>query len=177
MVWRLLDRWIVRDLVIAQQEAAGFVPEGKSYEWQGPFVEGKSRREISTQMAGLWSSSSMQMHHLCAANDIPYVHFLQPNQYLPESKPITRKERLVAWDENSPYVDLVPEAYPLLQEAGRKLNEAGIAFHDLSLIFQETETSLYVDSCCHLSPEGSRLLAEAMVERMESTLTAGTSED
>ena len=167
LVWRLLDRWIQRDLIAAQQEAADFVPQAQSYEWQGPFHEVPDDA-LFQDMAESWSRASLQMARLCAANGITYRHFLQPNQYVPDSKPMGREERAVAVNAYSSYRTLIPRTYPLLQEAGRNLQTQGVPFKDLSLVFSDVDEPLYVDDCCHLSPRGSRLLAASVAASFEA---------
>jgi hypothetical protein len=53
----------------------------------------------------------------------------------------------------------VVAGYPLLQAAGARLVAAGVPFHDLTAVFRDHPEPLYVDTCCHVGHEGSRLLA------------------
>ena len=76
------------------------------------------------------------MQALCDLNGIRYAHYLQPNQYLPGSKGLNSEELQNAYDAESPYRAVVEEGYPLLRQAGRELEAAGVDFHDLSLIFE-----------------------------------------
>lgn len=177
LVWRLLDRRLAADLVVAQREAADFVPTEQSYEWQGPFEEKEDRGQVFARQAEIWHNSSLQMHRLAAANGVGYFHFLQPNQYLPESKPMGRQEKERSVDSGSSYLWLVPESYPLLQEQGRRLRDEGVAFHDLSQVFANVDEPLYVDNCCHLNRWGSRRLARAVVDRLRPSSWANGASD
>ena len=100
------------------------------------------------------------MHQLSEANGIEYYHFLQPNQYVPGSKPLHEQERRLAWSENSLYRKAVERGYPELIAKGRELREHGVAYTDLSPIFRDNDSFLYHDVCCHLNAEGNRLLGE-----------------
>ena len=62
------------------------------------------------------------------------------------------------------YAPLIPLGYPKLRDAGRALREAGVRNIDLTQLFAQTSASLYVDSCCHVNPTGSEMLAEALAE-------------
>jgi hypothetical protein len=110
----------------------------------------------------VWRRSSLQLQALCDANGIRYLHCLQPNQYDPDSKPLSGTERTDAIDAESPYREPIEKGYPLLRDAGRQLREAGVDFHDLSLAFADARATLYVDNCCHFNGEGNRILADAI---------------
>ena len=49
------------------------------------------------------------------------------------------------------YGRAVPIGYPLLQRRGSELREAGVRFHDLTMMFKDVEEPVYSDSCCHLN--------------------------
>ena len=102
------------------------------------------------------------MHLLCQGMGIEYYHFLQPNQYVPDSKPLSAEEVADAWRANHPYRTPALEGYPRLVRYGRRLRRNGIAFHDLTGIFRERPETLYRDTCCHLNQAGNTLLAEAI---------------
>ena len=70
-------------------------------------------------MVETWSRGSQQMDRLCRANGIEYYHFLQPNQYLPDSKPLSPEELESAYHQDHKYRPGVVAGYPLLQIAGR----------------------------------------------------------
>jgi len=164
LLWRLLDRWLARDLVAAQLARARHVPAAASYRWQGPFEPAAEDREVLAEAVETWRRSSLQMHRLCAANGVPYFHFLQPNQYDPGSKPMSPAEERRAVNPESPYRWPAAEGYPLLRAAGEELRRDGVRFHDLSGLFAEVEEPLYVDDCCHFNRKGNRLLADAVAE-------------
>jgi len=110
----------------------------------------------------VWERASLQLRALCAAHGIRYLHLLQPNQYLPGSKPLSGPERESAYDPQSPYRPVVEEGYPRMRERGEALREAGVEFHDLSQLFADSRETLYLDSCCHFNADGNQLLADAM---------------
>lgn len=112
----------------------------------------------------VWKRSSQQMHTVCESHGIRYLHFLQPNQYLPESKPLSNDEQRIAYEAQSPYRQVVEEGYPLLQAAGKELRSAGVEFVDLSLLFREVDDTLYVDNCCHFNRTGNEIMSEAIAE-------------
>ena len=97
-----------------------------------------------------------------------YFHFLQPNQYVPGSKPMGAAERRVAVREKHAYRIGVEMGYPLLEERFSMLQHAGVAFTDLRWIYQDHPEPLYSDSCCHLNKEGYAIMARAMASAIRS---------
>ncbi len=116
----------------------------------------------------IWERSSFQMHQACQARGIPYVHLLQPNQYLEGSKPLSDWEKKHAIREDQPYRKGALRGYPGLKEAGTRLRTRGVDFHDLTDVFSETKETLYVDDCCHFNQAGAKLLSQDIAK----TLTA-----
>ena len=131
-----------------------------------------SREDAYRQLADLWRRSSLQMHRLCAANGILYLHFLQPNQYVPGSKPMGRAERARAFDEQQPYRRPVEEGYPWLQRAGAALSRDGVRFHDLTRIWEDVAEPRYHDTCCHVNRTGSEEIAAVIAGDVADALAA-----
>ena len=98
------------------------------------------------------------MAHLCAANGIRYFHFLQPNQYLPNTKSMGEAERQVAYRQDQPYQAGVVSGYPLLREKGKELSSQRVQFFDLTQIFAAHPEPVYGDSCCHFNDHGLEIL-------------------
>jgi hypothetical protein len=103
---------------------------------------------------------------LAAGRGLRYLHFLQPNQYVEGSKPLSDAERASAYDPASDWCRGVRGGYPLLQAEGQGLRAEGIAFEDLTEIFKTQEATLYRDTCCHLDLEGNRQLAREVAGRI-----------
>ncbi len=120
------------------------------------------------ESARLWYRSSVMLARLAAGAGADYYHFLQPNQYVPDSKPLSAWEQEFAWAAGAQsYVRL---GYPQLQEVGRDLPSQGINYFDLTGIFADRPETLYRDKCCHLNERGNQLLAAAMIQRMAPAL-------
>jgi hypothetical protein len=113
----------------------------------------------------IWKDSSLQMKRLCDANGIAYAHFLQPNQYVPDSKPMSAAERKVAIADGD-YAKGATQGYPALRQQGEELRRAGVNFHDLTMAFKDVEEGMYNDNCCHLTPAGYRVIARMIGDRL-----------
>ena len=159
LVWRALDRRLAARLsrAAARLRDRDLVLEG--YQLRGPSFDQSSEEAVTGLMVDIWSRASLLMHQLCTARGIEYYHFLQPNQYVEGSKPLSSRERSVAWREDNPYRNGVVVGYPLLQAAGKRLRDQGVAFHDLTAIFEEVADTLYLDDCCHFNRRGEHIMA------------------
>ncbi len=171
LLWTVLDRLAQRqiaehELAIdqADQAAAGFTVTGAPWRFED---DAASYR----QLALFWQRASEQMHDLAIGRGIRYYHFLQPNQYLAGSKPMSDEERRIAIQtEGYPVGAHAAAAYPLLIEHGRRLVERGVQFKDLTQLFAEIEEPVYIDRCCHLNTVGKRHLIRAVAATIHQDL-------
>lgn len=163
------DRKLERRITEYALEVREIVPDEIPWFVRGPAGD-TAMEALVPECVRVWEQCSRQMQAICTANGVRYLHVLQPNQYDPGSKPLSRGERDSAFDAEGPYKPVVELGYPLLREAGARLREDGIAFHDLSGIFAGNHETLYVDSCCHFNGEGNRIMAEAIAEAVQSVM-------
>ena len=169
----LVNRWrqernaaaiIQRNHELAAMESAYTLGKHGPRSWLR--AEGETERLQAA--ARLWYRGSVALSRLAAAAGADYYHFLQPNQYVPDSKPLTPAEQELAYD--NVYQPVVERGYPLLQDFSQDLPGQGIDYFDLTGIFADHPETLYKDDCCHVNPRGNELLAAAMVQRMEPAL-------
>ena len=99
-----------------------------------------------------------------------YLHALQPNQYVPGSKPFTPFERKVAILPAQNATRRAAEAgYPKLISAGSHLAEMGLPFLDLTRIFEKVEEPIYRDGCCHYHTRGYDMIASRIAQKLAPT--------
>lgn len=125
---------------------------------------------VYQQLIDLWMRSSALMHEICRSAGTRYLHFLQPNQYVPNSKPLTAEEIETAFDPDHPYRAGVLEGYPLLKVAGQRLREHGVAFTDLTMLFRDCRESVYADRCCHFNRRGNEIISNAIATQLARSL-------
>ncbi len=171
LAWFFLDARLTRAIVEDEARAEALRPRGGGVIATGPERVYASEDDAVRDVVATWRRSSLQMAEAARAKGISFVHFLQPNQYVPGSKPLGEDERARAFDEQMPYRHWVEVGYPRLVEAGESLRAAGVAFHDLSRAFADVHESLYVDTCCHFRPEGYDVLMESMVPAIVAAAT------
>jgi hypothetical protein len=168
LVWSLSDRQLAARVAAAERDVLAR-PRARDPQAQGPRLD--DGVDDRTRVAEVWQRSSLQMARLCDGLGIAYFHFLQPNQYVPDSKPLGEAERRVAFRDDSPMRKPVAEGYARLREAGAALAAQGVDFHDLSGVFREVQEPIYVDDCCHLNPLGNRLLGASVGRAMAARPT------
>ena len=169
----LANRWrqerIAAEIVRRNQELAA-AAAAYSLEKYGPrswlTVDGDLRPEA----ARFWYRSSVTLARLAELAGADYYHFLQPNQYVPDAKPLSAEELAMAYDPSSQWRSQVEPGYPLLRQFNRDLSGQGVNYFDLTGIFADNPETLYRDKCCHLKAPGNELLAAEMVRRMEPAL-------
>jgi len=118
-------------------------------------------------IADMWANASWLMGAISTELGGRYFHFLQPNQFVPESKPMSDEEQEVAGLHDmgrTTFARMVRNGYPHLQAGGKELRGRGVEFHDLTMLFAQHPEPLYVDDCCHYNVHGYRLLAKAVAE-------------
>jgi hypothetical protein len=133
----------------------------------GPKMIATTSDEALAEAIRFWKQSSIQMHRICSANQIRYLHAIQPNQYDIGSKPLSEFEQEKCYSETIEYGHMIKKGYPVLRAEGQSLQGMGISFCDLTLLFTEVTETLYVDPYCHVNQKGSELLAEAVGEALK----------
>jgi len=127
----------------------------------GPSYTFNTNEELFSDLAEMWKESSFQMWKICTAYGIGYYHFLQPNQYVKNSKTLSDWERKHVYaGPNNLSRKSVEQAYPDLMAAGKDLAEQRVPFFDLTNIFKNNSETVYRDNSCHYNQLGNELLAK-----------------
>lgn len=164
LFYKGIDHVISNEIAKLRLEILNKKSDSKRYAVTGPTRTYKNDNDMYEDLAMVWKNSSLQISKICASNHTEYFHFLQPNQYVPNSKIINDKEFKIAISKWSLYKKPVEEGYPFLRQAGRKLVKEGVNFSDLTYIFAHNKETLYSDTCCHLNQKGLDLLGQIIGE-------------
>ncbi|MEG3898652.1 MULTISPECIES: hypothetical protein [unclassified Microcoleus] len=111
------------------------------------------------KMASMWYQSSIGMNQILSTRNIPYFHFIQPNQYYPTKRVFTAKENEIAIDNKSPYIEGVKKGYPVLLSKVDDLQKARVNIFSAVNILDNTKETVYKDACCHYNSVGDEILA------------------
>jgi hypothetical protein len=169
LIWRVADvklaatdakyRGLAQDAPPANPESR-LSTDGRGF--LGPVVEYGTRRDLYKDIALNWARSSILLNNIMMDQGGLFMQFLQPNQYVVGSKPMSEGEEKLAISTKSPYRSPVETGYPYLQVVGQSLAASGIWFEDLTGMFAQTTQQIYSDNCCHFNQQGYDMLASAI---------------
>jgi len=168
LLWKTYDRYLSSELAQNQIKLQEYRTNRQemSYVVTGVSTHYLNEDEMYADLARVWKNCSLQMHRLCAANNVKYFHFLQPNQYLPGSKIMGEEELKQSFLADHPYRPGVEKGYPFLWAISKELTKNGVNFHDLSMIFANNNEMLYADQCCHFNQKGNDHLGEIIAKHI-----------
>ena len=171
-VFGLANRWrqerIAAEIIQLNQELAT-AASAYNLEKHGPRnwrEEGKLLREAAQG----WYRGALTLARLAELGGAEYYHFLQPNQYALNSKPLSAEELEQHYRPEGFHGYFAGRGYALLTGLNPALHRQGINYFDLTGIFAAHPETLYRDKCCHLNGRGYELLAAEMVQRLEPAL-------
>jgi len=126
------------------------------------FYKGLSDKEYAKKAIDAWARFVRLESKLLEKLNIPYAFFVQPTQYLPGSKILSKKERRFAFALSS--LEQVKESYLKLNKMAKKFKSEKINYFSLSRVFKGNRKTIFVDSCCHINQEGNQIVWEKIVE-------------
>ena len=168
-VWKIYDVDFEKDLYKKNTLLLNHNPTQKIPQvLRGPQFVNKGMYE---ELADMWARCSINIDKLCKAHNAQYFHFLQPNQYVADSKVFTEEEKTKAYRQNQPHKTEVEKGYPVLRKKGKELQEKGIVFRDLTSIFKPVKQTVYKDTCCHINDEGNRIMGKVIANEIRAHLS------
>jgi hypothetical protein len=112
------------------------------------------------EMAWNWAKSSIFMHKVLSASNVPYFHVLQPNQYHQTKRVFGESEKQIAFNKETPYAKAVQIGYPALFKKFPNLEKNNINILNAVNVFDRTKDAVYVDSCCHYNKAGEVIFSD-----------------
>lgn len=176
VLWELVDRGLEARIVTDREELneAPLDREAatRTYEASGPARDYAGKSERYRDLAAYWKNSSVLLHKKALAYGFRYFLFLQPNQYVADSKPMGPEERAIALPPTYFYKEGATEGYPYLIAAGREMTALGLPFADLTMMFRDLSEPVYSDACCHFNTRGNELIAQEIARVIAKSLAA-----
>jgi len=126
--------------------------------------------EALQKMTDNWVKTSTLMNQILSAQNIPYFHVIQPNQYYPTDRVYSEEEREVAFSDDSPYSDAIEAGYPLLLSRIPELQATGVTVLNGVQILDQAPEMMYIDNCCHYTPAGEHILSSYIAESIINSL-------
>jgi hypothetical protein len=180
--WHFLDRLMRSELDQLSAAAEGLAEEdqkrGKEtravlpYWRRGPSFEGGIDERVRFSV-NVWANSTVALAQLANGFGFYYFHFLQPSQYLSDSKPFSEEEREDFILPNGG--KRIPIWYPRMLKQGDALRERGVRFFDLTEVFKDVRETTYQDWCCHLNQRGKDLVAQRMADIIVESIQSSPS--
>ncbi len=168
LAWKLVDNILAgksRNLVNELEKSVGTLTSFQ----KGPPNE-DDRDAVQERLAENWAVSSGMLSDLAKAGRFAYVHVLQPNQYVPGSKPLSENEKKTAISATPGVAETTARGYERLARRIPELGQAGVHFLDATMIFQNVREDLYFDTCCHFNKQGNDILLEAIMAFVSQTV-------
>lgn len=134
-----------------------------SLEQRGPERPRQDRDQVLRESARVWARSSLLLADLLKQRNIEYFHFLQPNQYVKNSKPLSAEEQAHFYRPQSNYGINARTGYPLLQRSAEKLLRGRIHYFDATGLFVDEADTVYMDTCCHFNQVGNLALVDFVI--------------
>ena len=173
LLWYAREERLRAEMIEIEAELLGrSKTRGKAFINSGPHPTVKNQDEAIRESVRLWKQATLLMHQICEANQILFVHAIQPNQYDSGSKPLSEYEKTYCYGDDFEYGQVVKQGYPLLRTEGAALRARGVRHFDLTPLFAHTTETLYVDPFCHVNTRGSEMLAEALGAAVIECLTS-----
>lgn len=169
-LWKISDNQKTQTIADFENQIRNTVASSESdYQATGIYTSVSDTITFFGDQAEFWRTSSAQIAHLSNSADFEYFHFLQPNQYVENSKKLTKEEMNIAYEAGPfSYKYAAQRGYPLLIEEGKKLKEQNINFVDLTRIFKNDSRTIYNDKCCHYNQLGYDLIADKITSTIIS---------
>lgn len=147
-----LTKWIY--VRYCHNESTG--GNSSSSEWNPNFLEEKQNYLLHT--VNVWKQSSDKIYEFSLDKGIPYLHFVQPNQYLKDSKPLSNLEE-ANFVNYAIYGDPIAMYYEKLNVS--KLQT--LTKYDHRYLFNREVRTVYSDKCCHFNQLGMDIITDAIV--------------
>ncbi len=129
-----------------------------------PEVEPREGVVLFEAIAQQWARASLQMNDMLASLNVPYFHFLQPNQYYTVRR-FSADEARVAKSDASPFKRSVEQGYPVLTGPnGAGSLKGKIRYFDATHAFDTEPSAVYMDNCCHYTLAGNHRLADFVAD-------------
>jgi hypothetical protein len=129
-----------------------------------------SETELYEAVAENWEKTSFLMSQILAKRNIPYFHFIQPNQYYPTQRQFSDSEKRIAFSDTSPYAEAVEVGYPYLLKQVDNLQSRGVNIFNSVEVLDNASEDVYFDNCCHYNEAGETIFSNYIAENIVNTI-------
>lgn len=129
---------------------------------RSPSVPAPDWASILEKRLNTWKRYTTLQSDLGSRAKKPMFFFLQPNQYLKNSKSLSEEESRTAFRED--WSKSLHERMMGVKEQLNDLRAANVPIFDLTGVFQNTRETVYRDTCCHLNSRGNEIMGKEIVQ-------------
>ncbi|HEY8278388.1 MAG TPA: hypothetical protein VIH99_02110 [Bdellovibrionota bacterium] len=115
----------------------------------------------------VWERYTVMQQKLLSTLGKKAIFFLQPNQYVPDSKVFTDWETKNVIRKE---FQRDPREFAELRSAVVRMKQKGVNIYDLTMIFREEKETVYDEPCCHVNSLGYRIITDAVIGKMVGSL-------
>ena len=118
----------------------------------------------------IWKKYTILQSAVARKFSVPLISFIQPTQYLPDSKIFSEEERKVAILDDVATLSKLATKWNLLGESIGEIKKSGANIVDLRKVFAGVSEPIFVDTCCHVNRRGNEILSKIVLEKIREQL-------
>lgn len=120
---------------------------------------------IGKKHLAVWKKYQSLSALVARSRNLPYISFVQPNQYLEGSKPLSKRE--IENFLNPAWAIFLNPRMKMLSDTADDLANSGLPVKNVMWIFKNEQKDIYVDSCCHFNNFGNKIMENAILDEIQ----------
>lgn len=125
---------------------------------------------IGRKNLAVWKKYQSLSALVAKSRNLPYISFVQPNQYLEGSKSLSHRE--IENFINPAWAAFLNPRMKMLSDTADELAKSGLPVRNLMWIFKNEQQDLYIDSCCHFNDLGNKIMENAILDEIQKVCSA-----
>jgi hypothetical protein len=128
---------------------------------------------IGKKNLSVWKKYQSLSALVARSRNLPYISFVQPNQYLEGSKPLSSRE--IENFVNPAWAAFLNPRMKMLSDTADELAKSGLPVKNLMWIFKSKLQDLYIDNCCHFNDLGNKIMENAILNEIQKLCSTNES--
>lgn len=120
---------------------------------------------IGKKNLAVWKKYQSLSALIAQSRNLPYISFVQPNQYLEGSKQLSDRE--IEYFINPAWAAFLNPRMKMLSDTADELAKSGLPVKNIMWIFKNEHQDIYIDSCCHFNELGNKILENAILDEIQ----------
>jgi hypothetical protein len=128
---------------------------------------------IGKKNLAVWKKYQSLSALVARSRNLPYISFVQPNQYLKGSKPLSNRE--TENFINPAWAAFLNPRMKMLSDTADELAKSGLPVKNLMWIFKHEQQDIYIDNCCHFNDLGNKIMENAILNEIQKLCSTNES--